>query len=80
MGPIFNKKLLKNVIYGTREQCMYVLFIVDKVNYYGLNKKKKKEKNAEEKRKRQFHCNPNGHLVFKIKKEKYIKLQLKQFL
>ena len=44
MGPIFNKKLLKNVIYGAREQCMYVLFIIDKVNYCGLNKKKKREK------------------------------------
>ena len=47
------KKLLKSGICGTYEQCMYALFTVDKVIYYGLEKKKK-EKNAEEKRNATF--------------------------
>ena len=48
------KKLLKSGICETYEQCMYELFTVDKVNYCGLKKKKKKEKNAEEKRNATF--------------------------
>ena len=45
-----------------REQYTYTLFTVDKVNYCGLEKKKKKkEKNVEKKHRRGFHCKPNGH-------------------
>ena len=64
--PFLIKKLLKSVICGTREQCTDALFTVDKVNYCRLKKKKRKEKNVEEKRRRQNHCNPNGHLVLKF--------------
>ena len=47
MGPIFNKKVVKKCNLWDREQCTDALFTVDKVNYCGLNqKKKKKEKNA----------------------------------
>ena len=38
------KKLLKSGICETYEQCMNVLFTVDKVNYCGLKKKKRREK------------------------------------
>ena len=61
MGPIFNKKTAKKCNLWDREQYTYTLFIVDKVNYYGLEKKKKKEENVEKKRRRGFHCKPNGH-------------------
>ena len=47
--PFLIKKLLKIVIYGTREQCTNALFTVDKVNYCGLNKKKKKKKREKRK-------------------------------
>ena len=49
MRPIFNKKIAKKCNLWDREQCMYALFTVDKVNYYGLEKKKRKKK--EKKRK-----------------------------
>ena len=42
--PFLIKKLLKIVIYGTREQCTNALFTVDKVNYCGLNKKKENKR------------------------------------
>ena len=44
VGPIFNKKVIESVICRTREQCMYALFTVDKVNYCGLNKKKENKR------------------------------------
>ena len=44
MGPIFNKKVTKKYNLWDREQYIYVLFIVDKVNYCGLEKKKKKKR------------------------------------
>ena len=47
MGPIFNKKVAEKCNCGTREQCTYALFTVDKVNYCGLENKKKKKKNAD---------------------------------
>ena len=40
------KKLLKSIIYGTPELYTYALFIVDKVNYCGLNKKKKRREKS----------------------------------
>ena len=43
MGPIFNKKVVKKCNLWDREQYIYALFTVDKVNYYGLKKKKKKK-------------------------------------
>ena len=46
MGPIFNKKVDEKYNLWDREQCTDALFIVDKINYCGLNQKKKKEKNA----------------------------------
>ena len=46
--PFLIKKLLKNVIYRICEQCTDALSTVDKVNYYGLNKKKKREKRKAE--------------------------------
>ena len=57
------KKLLKNEICGTHKQYMYILFTVNKVNYYGLKKKKRKKR--KEKTQRDFHCNPNGHIIQK---------------
>ena len=42
MGPIFNKKVTKKCNLWDREQYIYALFTVDKVNYCGLEKKKKK--------------------------------------
>ena len=63
MGPIFNKKVTKKCNLWDREQYIYALFTVDKVNYCGLEKKKKKEENVEKKRRRGFHCKPNGHTV-----------------
>ena len=47
MGPIFNKKVVEKCNLWDREQCTDALFTVDKVNYCGLNQKKKKEKNAD---------------------------------
>ena len=50
MGPIFDEKLLKSLICGTREQCTGALFIVDLLTIAGWTKKKKKkeeEKNAD---------------------------------
>ena len=44
MGPIFNKKVAKKCNLWDREQYTYTLFTVDKVNYCGLEKKKKKRK------------------------------------
>ena len=70
--PIFNKKVTEKCNLWDRKQCTYALFTVDKVNYCGLEKKKMK--NVEEKRRRRFHCNPNGHQVnscgWKEKKKK----------
>ena len=42
MEPIFNKKITKKYNSWDHKQYIYVLFTVDKVNYYGLVKKKKK--------------------------------------
>ena len=39
MGPIFNKKVAKKCNLWYREQYIYALFTVDKVNYCGLEKK-----------------------------------------
>ena len=47
MGPIFNKKVAKKCNLWDREQYTYALFIVDKVNNCGLEKKKKKKENVE---------------------------------
>ena len=44
-----------------REQYTYALFIVDKVNNCGLEKKKKRGKRGE-KRRRGFQLKANGHL------------------
>ena len=44
MGPIFNKKITEKYNLWDREQCTDALFTIDKVNYYGLNQKKKKER------------------------------------
>ena len=63
MRPIFNKKIVKKCNLWDRKQYAYELFTVDKVNYCGLEKKKKQEKNVEKKRRRWFHCKPNGHDV-----------------
>ena len=43
--PFLMKKLLKSVIYGTREQCTGALFTVEKSN---VAAKKKKERNVKE--------------------------------
>ena len=56
--PFLIKKLLKIVIYGTREQCTNALFTVDKVNYCGLNKKKKKKKKRKTQRR-----NANARII-----------------
>ena len=42
MKPIFNKKVVKKCNLWDREHYTYALFTVDKVNYYGLKKKKEK--------------------------------------
>ena len=64
MRPIFNKKVTKKCNLWDREQYTHALFTVDKVNYCGLEKKrKKKEENVEKKHKRGFHCKPNGHSI-----------------
>ena len=57
VGPIFNKNITKKCNLWDRKQYTYILFIVDKVNYCGLEKKKKEE-NVEKKRRRWFHCKP----------------------
>ena len=44
MGPIFNKKVVEKCNLWDREQYTDALFTVDKVNYCGLNQKKKKKK------------------------------------
>ena len=44
VGSIFNKKVAKKCNLWDREQCINVLFTVDKVNYCGLNQKNKKRK------------------------------------
>ena len=61
--PFLMKKLLKSGIYKTHKQCTYILFTVDKINYYGLKKKKRKKHRG--KMQRHFHCNPNGHIIQK---------------
>ena len=48
MGPIFNKKVTKKCNLWDREQYTYALFTVNKVNYCGLEKKKKRGKRGEE--------------------------------
>ena len=40
--PIFNKKVTEKCNLWNRKQCTYALFTVDKVNYYGLKKKKER--------------------------------------
>ena len=47
MGPIFNKKVAKKCNLWDCKQYIYALFTVDKVNYYGLKKKKKKKSREE---------------------------------
>ena len=42
MRPTFSKKVAEKCNLWIREQCTYALFTVDKVNYCGLNNKKKK--------------------------------------
>ena len=59
MGPIFNKKVVKKCNLWDREQYIYALFTVDKVNYCGLEKKE--EENVEKKRRRGFQLKANGH-------------------
>ena len=50
MELIFNKKVVKKCNLWDRKQYTYALFTVDKVNNYGLEKKKKKRgKRGEEK-------------------------------
>ena len=41
---IFNKKIAEKGNLWDRKQCMNALFTVDKVNYCGLNQKKRKKK------------------------------------
>ena len=60
MGPIFNKKIAKKCNLYDREQYIYVLFTVDKVNNCGLEKKKKRGKRGKERR-HGFQLKPNGH-------------------
>ena len=48
MRPIFNKKVVKKYNLWDYKQYTYALFTVDKVNNYGLEKKKIKE-NVEKK-------------------------------
>ena len=48
MGPIFNKKVTKKCNLWDREQYTYALFTIDKVNYCGLEKKKRRGKRGEE--------------------------------
>ena len=43
MEPIFNKKIAKKCNLWDCEHYIYALFTVDKVNYYGLKKKKEKK-------------------------------------
>ena len=50
MRPIFDEKLLKSVICGTREQCTGALFTVDLSTIAGWTKKKKKKKRREKRR------------------------------
>ena len=47
VGPIFNKKIAKKCNLWDREQYIYALFTVDKINNCGL-KNKKKGKRGEE--------------------------------
>ena len=44
MRSIFNKKIVEKGNLWDRKQCMNALFTVDKVNYCGLNQKKRKKK------------------------------------
>ena len=44
MRLIFNKKVAKKYNLWDREQYTYALFTIDKVNYCGLEKKKRKKK------------------------------------
>ena len=60
MRPIFNKKVAKKCNLWDHEQYTYAQFTVDKVNNCRLGKKKKDE-NMKKKRRRGFHCKPNGH-------------------
>ena len=62
MGPIFNKKVVKKCNLWDRKQCTYILFIVDKLKYCGLTKKKKKKRKTQlKKRGRRNNLDPNGH-------------------
>ena len=61
MGLIFNEKVAEKcnlwdlwIVHGA-------LFIVDKSTIASWIKKKKKNRNAEQKHKRQNQCNPNGY-------------------
>ena len=47
MGPIFNKKVAEKCNLWDRKQCTDALFTVDKVNYCGLNQKKKKKRKTQ---------------------------------
>ena len=44
--PFLIKKVVEKCNLWDREQCTNALFTVDKLNYCGLNKKKKEEKNT----------------------------------
>ena len=65
VGPIFNKKVVKNVICGTVNSTYMHCSQLTKSTIAGW-KKKKKEENVEKKRRRGFHCKPNGHLIFLV--------------
>ena len=64
MEPIFNKKIAKKCNLWNHKQYTYTLFIVDKVNNCGLERKKKKKKKKGkrgEKRRHGFQLKANGH-------------------
>ena len=60
VGPIFNKKLLKNVICGTMNSAQMHCSQLTK-STIAAEPKKKKEKNAAPKRRRRNNFHPNGH-------------------
>ena len=59
--PFLMKKLLKSVIYGTREQYTGTLFTMEKSNV--VAKKKKKKNKKQNKSRCNFQSNPIGHFV-----------------
>ena len=51
MGPIFNEKLLKSEVCGSREQCTGVLFMGEKSITTAEKKEEKKKKRKKEEEK-----------------------------